>query len=227
MHTQQMQPAFTQAIVQSQQAWHMAQQSASPLVQVKHTPILVSVHSHLHIENEQWHIIMPFIKHMQLHMVPAIILHMFCRVAAATSSSQVQVILNPSLHFSIFIVQRGTMHICMAPGAAMGMLPPETGAAIEPIGAIRLLSIIIMLAISLLPYAAKTSLVFPTHTTIGMRLVSATLLARPRHARFWSTRIHARARNRKSLPLLGSARYDWRVYDSRQVLQVILSQQLK
>jgi hypothetical protein len=25
------------------------------------------------------------------------------------------------LHFSIFIVQRGTMHICMAPGAAMGI----------------------------------------------------------------------------------------------------------
>ena len=144
-----MQPAFMQAIMQSQQAWHMAQQSSSPLVQVKQTPILVSVHSHLHMQKLHWHIIMPFIMQQQLHMLPAIILHMFCKVAAAISSSQVQVILTPPLHFSTFIVQRGTMHICMEPGADIGMPPGIEPMA--PIGLIMLLSIIIMLAISLLP----------------------------------------------------------------------------
>ena len=36
--TQQVQPAFCMFIMQSQQAWIMAQQAASPLVQVMHTP---------------------------------------------------------------------------------------------------------------------------------------------------------------------------------------------
>mgnify|MGYP000586643813 CR=1 FL=1 len=117
-------------------------------MQVKQTPILVSVHSHLHIDMQRWHIVMPFIMHEQLHIQPANILHMFCKVAAAISSSQVQVIFMPPLHFSIFMVQRGTMHICMAPGAAIGM--PALG--IEPLigdaAPIILLSIIIMLVIS-------------------------------------------------------------------------------
>jgi hypothetical protein len=142
-----------QAIMQSQQAWHIAQQSASPLVQVKHTPILVSVHSHLHMVKQQLHITMPFIMQQQLHMLPASILHMFCKVAAATSSSQVQVILKPSLVFSIFIVQRGTMHICIAPGIDDGIVEPCIGMPIAPIGLIMLLSIIIMLAIAVkLPF---------------------------------------------------------------------------
>lgn len=139
-----MQPAFMQAIMQSQQAWHMAQHSSSPLVQVKHTPIFVSVHSHLHIDMQHWQTVIPFIMQQQLHMLPASILHIFCKVAAVISSSHVQVILKPPLHFSNFIVQRGTMHICMALGIADGIAPP----GIEPpIGLIMLLSIIIMLVI--------------------------------------------------------------------------------
>jgi hypothetical protein len=149
MQMQHMQPALTQAIMQSQQAWHMAQHSASPLVQVKQTPILVSVHSHLHMHMLHWHIIMPFIMQQQLHMLPAIILHMFCKVAAAISSSQVQVIFMPPAHFSIFMSQRGTMHICIIPGAMPGIMPVEEGPieVIPPMGAIMLLSIIIMLVI--------------------------------------------------------------------------------
>jgi len=58
-----------------------------------------------------WHIIMPFIMQQTLHMLPAIILHICCKVAAAISSSHRQVIFMPPAHFSIFIVQRGTMHI--------------------------------------------------------------------------------------------------------------------
>ncbi|HEX3726324.1 MAG TPA: hypothetical protein VHV08_08775 [Pirellulales bacterium] len=138
-----MQPAFMQVIMHSQQAWHMAAQCSSPLVQVMQTPIFVSSHSHLHIDMEHWHSIMPFIMQQQLHKLPAIILHMFCKVAAATSSSQVQVIFMPPLHFSIFMVHRGTMHICMAPGPAVGM-GPAIGLPRDPIMA---LSIIIMLVI--------------------------------------------------------------------------------
>jgi hypothetical protein len=80
----------------------------------------------------------------QLQRLPAIILHMFCKVAAAISSSQVQVILNPPLHFSNFIVHRGTIHICMAPGIVALAGAAGADAPIEPIA---LLSIIIMLGI--------------------------------------------------------------------------------
>jgi hypothetical protein len=83
----------------------------SPLVQVTHTPSLVSVHSQLHMLMLHWHIIMPFIMQQQLHMLPAIILHMCCNVAADISSSHLHVIFMPPAHFSIFISQRGTMHI--------------------------------------------------------------------------------------------------------------------
>lgn len=54
---------------------------------------------------------MPFIMQLMLHIPPAIIVQRFCNVAAAISSSQLQWIFMPPAHFSIFIVQRGTMHI--------------------------------------------------------------------------------------------------------------------
>jgi hypothetical protein len=111
MQTQHVQPAFIQPHTQSQQAWIMSQQAWSPLVQVKHTPSFVIAHSHLHMDMLHWHIIMPFIVQHMLSMPPAIILHMFCSVAADISSSHLQVIFIPPAHFSIFIVQRGTMHM--------------------------------------------------------------------------------------------------------------------
>jgi hypothetical protein len=89
----------------------MSQQALSPLVQVKHTPSLVIVQSHLHMHRLHWHIIMPFIVQHMPNMPPAIILHMFCKVAAAISSSHMHVTFIPPLHFSTFIVQRGTMHM--------------------------------------------------------------------------------------------------------------------
>lgn len=166
-----MQPAFMQAIMQSQQAWHIAQQSSSPLVQVMQTPILTSVHSHLHIDKLHWHIIMPFIMQQQLHMAPAIILHMFCKVAAATSSSQRQVIFMPPLHFSIFIVQRGTMHICMPLGAMPGIAPPLIGEPIELPEPIIALSIIIMLAMPKTPSCSvNPARENPTSSTVKLDL---------------------------------------------------------
>jgi hypothetical protein len=119
--TQHMQPAFMQAHMQSQQAWIISQHALSPLVHVMQTPSLVMVHSHLHMAMLHMHIIMPFIMQHRLHMPPAIILHMFCKVAADISSSHVQVIFMPPAHFSILIVHRGTIHIPI-PGIIPGML---------------------------------------------------------------------------------------------------------
>jgi hypothetical protein len=42
--TQQVQPAFIMAMQQSQHDWIMAQQAASPLVQVMQTPLSVISH---------------------------------------------------------------------------------------------------------------------------------------------------------------------------------------
>jgi len=78
-----------------------------------------------------WHIIMPFIMQHMLIMPPAIILHMFCMVAADISSSHLQVSFIPPWHFSIFMVQRGTIHMPM-PGIIAGIpdiwligIPPD------------------------------------------------------------------------------------------------------
>jgi hypothetical protein len=130
---QQMQPASMHLVTQSQHDWHMSQQALSPLVQVKQTPCLVSATLQLHMQNEHWQIVMPFIMHEQLHMPPAIILHRFCSVAALISSSQVQVSFIPPAHFSNFIVQRGTIIIDGEAGAIAGM-PPW---GIEPMGPIE------------------------------------------------------------------------------------------
>ena len=106
---QQVQPAFIMAVMQSQQAWIMSQQALSPLVQVMQTPSSVISHLHMPIVRLQQQTIMPFIIMQQLHMPPAIIVQRFCIMLQAILSSQVQVIFMPPVHFSIFIVQRGTI----------------------------------------------------------------------------------------------------------------------
>lgn len=73
------------------------------------TPFFDFVHLQVAMAMLHMHIVMPFIMQQQVHMPPAIISHMFCSVAAETSSSQMQVIFMPPAHFSIFIVQRTTM----------------------------------------------------------------------------------------------------------------------
>ncbi len=145
MQTQHMQPAAMHFVMQSQQAWHISQQALSPLVQVKHTPSLVLVHSHLHMHMLHWHITMPFIMQQQLHMPPAIILHRLCSMAQDISSSHLQVIFMPPAHFSIFMVQRGTMAM---PAGAPGMAPGIPIVGIElPIVPSVPLSIIIMVIV--------------------------------------------------------------------------------
>jgi hypothetical protein len=72
MHRQHTQPALDIADMQSQQAWIIAQQSASPLVQVMQTPSLVWSHLHMPIVMLHEQTIMPFIIMQQLHIPPAI-----------------------------------------------------------------------------------------------------------------------------------------------------------
>ena len=109
MQTQQVQPALHMAIMHSQQAWIIEQHSGSPLVQVMQTPSLVISHLHMPIIMLQQQTIMPFIIMQQLHIPPAIIVQRFCIIVADILSSHVHVIFIPPLHFSIFMVQRGTI----------------------------------------------------------------------------------------------------------------------
>ena len=59
--------------------------------------------SHLHMPM----VMLPFIIMQQLVMPLASILHRFCIMAIAVGSSHEKFIFMPSVHFSIFIVQRG------------------------------------------------------------------------------------------------------------------------
>ena len=120
-----MQPDFMQAQTQSQQACSISQQALSPEVQVMQTPSLVISHLQLHMAKLHWHMTMPFIMQQQLHMPPANMRQMFCRVLHETSSSHTQVILMPPAHFSIFILHCGTMAIEVMPGAIEGI--PDIG----------------------------------------------------------------------------------------------------
>jgi hypothetical protein len=57
-----------------------------------------------------WQTVSPFNVAEHEHNPPTSALHRFCSVAEATSSSQSQWILKPSLHFSKRSLQRGTTH---------------------------------------------------------------------------------------------------------------------
>jgi len=122
MHRQQVQPALHMAIMQSQQAWIMAQQAGSPLVQVMQMPLSIISHRHMPIIRLQQQTIIPFIIRQQLHMPPAIMVQRFCIMLAVVLSSLVHMIFMPPVHFSIVMVQRGTIIICGVVG--MVAIPP-------------------------------------------------------------------------------------------------------
>jgi hypothetical protein len=75
--TQQVQWACIIALMQSQQAWIMAQQSLSPVVQVRTTPSLLFSHLHMPMVRLQQQTIIPFIIMQQEHIPLAIIMHRF------------------------------------------------------------------------------------------------------------------------------------------------------
>jgi hypothetical protein len=97
------------AEMQSQQPCSILQHSASPLVQVIHTPLGVLSHLHIPIVKLQQQHTRPFIKQQHEHMPPASIEQRFCTMLHAVASSQTQFSLSPSLHFSTLSVQRGTI----------------------------------------------------------------------------------------------------------------------
>jgi len=127
---QQVQPALSMQVRQSQQAWIISQHLASPLVQVMHTPLSVTSHLHMPMVRLQQQTTMPFIIMQQEHMLPASMVHRFCIMPRAIWSSQVQVIFMPPWHFSYFIVQRGTMTMF---GVIAPLVPPIAGVPIPGI----------------------------------------------------------------------------------------------
>ena len=99
----------------------MAQQPASPLVQVITHPSLVISVLHMPIVMLQQQHIIPFIMQQKLHMPPAIMVQRFCIMAQAVGSVQTQVTFIPPATFSIFMVQRGTIMKLGVPGAMVGV----------------------------------------------------------------------------------------------------------
>jgi hypothetical protein len=114
-------------LMQSQQACSISQQALSPLVQVMQQPSLVISHLHWHIAMLHWHMTMPFIMQQQLHMPLDSILQRFCSMPQDISSSHTQVIFMPLAHFSIFILQRGSMVMPPIGAGIEGMLGIELG----------------------------------------------------------------------------------------------------
>ena len=86
--TQQVQPALSMVLRQSQQAWIISAHLASPLVHVKVTPSLVVSHLHMPMVKLQQQTIMPFHMHQQLHKPPVNIVQRFCTMLHAALSSQ-------------------------------------------------------------------------------------------------------------------------------------------
>lgn len=142
--TQQVQPAATQAVMQSQHAWIILQQSASPLVQVITHPSLVISHLHRPIVRLQQQTVIPFITQQQLIIPPASIWQRFCIIPHAAGSAVVQVIFIPLLIFSILIVQRGTIMKFGAVGIipAGAGIPPDIPGIIIPVRSIIIAAVI-------------------------------------------------------------------------------------
>lgn len=105
--TQHTHPGIIIAVMQSQQAWAVLAQFASPLVQVIMTPM--SIISTLQVQHDrlQQQVIIPFIVMQHEHIPPAVMLQRFCIIMAAVLSWAVQVIRIPPSIFSILTVQRG------------------------------------------------------------------------------------------------------------------------
>jgi hypothetical protein len=150
--TQQVQPAFIMAVMQSQHDWIMAQQAGSPLVQVILTPSSVISHLHMPMTRLQQQAIIPFIIMQQVQQPPASIVQRLWSIPADMLSSHLQVIVIPPVHFAMTIVHRGTIIIPIPgiigapPGAPMPMPigPPIEGADIPGIPIIAERSTIIV-----------------------------------------------------------------------------------
>jgi hypothetical protein len=122
---QQVQPASSMQLRQSQHAWIMAAHCPSPDVQVTVQPPSVISHLQMPIVRLQQHTVMPFIMQQHEHMPPASIVHRFCTMLTAILSSQVQVMRIPPWHFSMRKLQRGTIIQLVPAGIPVGVLTGE------------------------------------------------------------------------------------------------------
>jgi hypothetical protein len=80
------------------------------------------VYSHLQIPQVRlhWQTLMPLQQQLQLQRPSHSMRHRFCNVPQAISSSHLQWILKPPVHFSNFILQRGSTHQFAAAGDPVG-----------------------------------------------------------------------------------------------------------
>jgi hypothetical protein len=92
-------------------------------------PLGVISHLHRPIVRLQVQRAMPFCIMQQLTMPPAIMVQRFCIMVQAALSSHVHMIFSPSVHVSIFIVQRGIMSHCAPVGVLMGVVMPAEAIA--------------------------------------------------------------------------------------------------
>jgi hypothetical protein len=147
---QQVHPDFIMALQQSQQAWIMSQQALSPLVQVMQTPLSVISHLHIAIVRLQQQAIIPFIMQQQEHIPPAIMVQRFWIMVADIASSLAQVIFMPPVHFSILMVQRGTIIMFDPVGMVEGepMAPVPVAPMLMPIRFARsiIMAVVIVIA---------------------------------------------------------------------------------
>jgi hypothetical protein len=156
MQQQQTQPQAIIVLMQSQQAWIMLQHSASPEVQVMQHPSLVISHLHMPMVRLQQQTIMPFIMQQSEHMPPWSIMQRFCIMLQAMGSSQEQVIFMPPVHFSIFMVHRGTMSMFGIIGAEVVPIGDDAMPGIPMPGIpMPVRSIIIVLVID--PYSLRST----------------------------------------------------------------------
>ncbi len=84
-------------------------------------PLGIISHLHMPMVKLQQHTMTPFIMQQQETMPPASMEQRFCSMLHAVGSSQVQVIFMPPVHFSIFMVQRGTIMKFGVLGAIAGV----------------------------------------------------------------------------------------------------------
>jgi hypothetical protein len=98
----------------------MSQQALSPEMQLMQQPSFV--YSHLQIPQVRlhWQMQMPFWQQQQLHRPSHSIRQRFCSVPQLTSSSHLQWILNPPVHFSNLTLQRGSTHQLAEAGEPAG-----------------------------------------------------------------------------------------------------------
>jgi hypothetical protein len=110
----------------------------SPLVQVKQQPLSVISHLQAHIVMLQQQTVMPFIVQQNEHIPPIMFVQRFCMTLQAISSSHEQVTFMPPVHFSTFMVQRGTIGWFIMvgmpiPDIAVGMVIVAGVIIIEPV----------------------------------------------------------------------------------------------